>query len=69
MSDRRGTPSSSQIIWLEQRVLELEAELARKTKVADAYWEIIGSYKDENAELLAAQDGGAANRLDKGGAD
>jgi len=35
------------------------AELARKTTVAEAYWEIIESYKKENAELRAAQDGGA----------
>lgn len=30
------------------------AELARKTTVADAYWEIIESFKKENAELRAA---------------
>ena len=32
----------------------LEDELARKTAVADAYWEIIESFKKENAELRAA---------------
>lgn len=32
----------------------LEAELARKSTVADAYWEIIESFKAENDELRAA---------------
>lgn len=30
------------------------AELARKTAVADAYWEIVESYRAENAELREA---------------
>lgn len=78
----------------------LEAELARKSAVADAYWEIVESYRAENAEMreawakvraeieaevggpdlsrsdglrkalaILAQHAGAANRLDKGGAD
>ena len=33
------------------------AELARKPAVADAYWEIVESYKVENAELRAALEG------------
>lgn len=37
----------------------LSTELARKTKVADAYWEIVESYKAENAELRAAIKQGA----------
>ncbi len=35
----------------------LEAELARKTAVAEAQWEIIESFKKENAELRAAPEG------------
>ena len=48
------------------------AKLARKTTVADAYWEIIESYKAENAELRAALRGiqglvnsGALHKEDK----
>lgn len=78
----------------------LEDELARKTAVVEAQWEIVESFKKENAELrqawekvraqieaevggpdlsrsdglrkalaILAQHAGAANRLDKGGAD
>lgn len=42
---------------LARALQEAEAELARKTTVADAYWEIIESFRAENAELRAALKG------------
>ena len=67
MTDYRGTPASSQIIWLEGRVRELEAEVERLTEerveyrkntcrttnaVLDLYRADIQRLEDENERMV-----------------
>ena len=51
MSDYRGTPASSQIVWLQSRVKELEAKLAAERERADEAEKLSALADEVNKQL------------------